>query len=151
MATDYQDVYDALLTRVRRDEDWDKLQDDDIYTDILEIMNSAIPLFLYPREDLRTRNDNTQQFTADLQEDTINVLAEFMYAQWIRRKVADTTTITQMFHSKDVQQYSQANHLAATKELAKDALKEARRMAADYQKIDANGSSVLDSGLVGET
>lgn len=151
MATDYVTVYNALLARVRRDEDWSNLTDDDVFADIHSLMTGAIPLFLYPRENLRVRDDTRQEFTADLKNDTVEQLAEYMFAKWIKRKVADTTTITQMFHSKDVQQYSQASHLKTTKEYAKEAMGEAEKLAFKYSKVTSTGTSALSEGLAGET
>lgn len=149
MSTPYETVYDRLLSRIRRDEDWDKLNTDDVIEDIVALMDDAIPLFLYPREDLTTRDDTLQEFTATLENDTTNVLAEFMFAMWVKRKSADTTTMSQMFHSNDLKMYSQANHLKEIQAFVLSSLAYAKKVEARYYKA-SDGSSLLSTGLAGE-
>ena len=150
MSTPYDTVYERLLSKIKRDEIWDAMQDDDVYDDLLDIMQDAIPRFKYPRESLTARDDDTEEFTNTLNDDTINVLADFMFAIWAKRKVADTMTISQQYHSNDVLFYSQSNHLKATDEYAKRMMYDAKMSEADYYKV-SDGSCLLSTGLVGST
>ena len=136
MPTPYSNIYDRLLSKIRRDEDWNQLDDGEVLTDIVQIMNEAIPLFLYPREDLKTRNDVLQEFAAILKDDTENTLTDFMFASWVKRKTADTTVMSQMFHSNDLKFYSQANQLDAMTKFASASLYNAKITESNYYKAD---------------
>jgi len=68
--------------------------------------------FKYPRISLEIEENsddpNTYQFTEDLTNDEIQLLALYMKHEWVKRCIASWENIRQLYADKD---FSQANHL----------------------------------------
>lgn len=118
MATPFLKVYDAFLARITADE-WTLEEELAIVErDWQELLKIAIFRFKYPRVDLKVEEvnpDNSDeqglkmyQFTADLTNDEIQLLALYMKHEWVKRCIASWENIRQLYADKD---FSQANHL----------------------------------------
>ena len=119
MATPFSKVYDAFLARITAYE-WTLEEELAIVErDWQELLNMGIFRFKYPRVDLSveeigfTTVDMGQlrqyQFTEDLTNDEIQLLALYMKHEWIKRCIASWENIRQLYtNDKD---FSAANHL----------------------------------------
>ena len=118
MATSFLKVYDAFLARITADE-WTLEEELAIVErDWQELLKMAIFRFKYPRVDLEivevepTIEDPSQlkiyEFSNDLTNDEIQILALYMKHEWIKRCIASWENIRQLYADKD---FSQANHL----------------------------------------
>lgn len=118
MATPFLTVYDAFLARITADE-WTLEEELAIVErDWQELLRMAIFRFKYPRVDLtieEAESDDERpgqlkmyQFTNDLTNDEVQLLALYMKHEWVKRCIASWENIRQLYSSKD---FSQANHL----------------------------------------
>lgn len=115
MATPFLKVYDAFLARITADE-WTLEEELAIVErDWQELLKMSVFRFKYPRVSLEfeeitsTNTDMPQyQFTDDLTNDEIQLLALYMKHEWIKRCIASWENIRQLYADKD---FSQANHL----------------------------------------
>ena len=118
MATSFFKVYDAFLARIVAD-DWTLEEDRAIVErDWRQLLKIAIFRFKYPRIKLDVEDTTMitptgreiiiNQFSNDLTNDQIQLLALYMKHQWIKRCVASWENIRQLYADKD---FSQANHL----------------------------------------
>ena len=115
MATPFLKVYDAFLARITADE-WTLEEELAIVErDWQELLKMAIFRFKYPRVDLTIEEINNPsdelhlyQFTNDLTNDEIQILALYMKHEWVKRCIASWENIRQLYADKD---FSQANHL----------------------------------------
>lgn len=119
MATPFLKVYDAFLARITADE-WTLEEELAIVErDWQELLKMAISRFKYPRKSLdfeevsADENDDSSQlkiyqFSDDLTNDEIQMLALYMKHEWIKRCVASWDHIGKLYTSKD---FSAANHL----------------------------------------
>ena len=119
MATPLSRVYDAFLARITADE-WTLEEELAIVErDWQELLRMGIFRFKYPRVDLSIEevgtvvNDLEQlrqyQFTEDLTNDEIQMLALYMKHEWVKRCIASWENIRQLYtNDKD---FSAANHL----------------------------------------
>lgn len=118
MATPFLTVYDAFLARITADE-WTLEEELAIVErDWQELLRMAIFRFKYPRVDLtieEAESDDKRpgqlkmyQFTNDLTNDEVQLLALYMKHEWVKRCIASWENIRQLYSSKD---FSQANHL----------------------------------------
>ena len=109
MATPFLKVYDAFLARITADE-WTLEEELAIVErDWQELLKMAIARFKYPRVSLdfeevsNTAEDAPQlkiyQFTSDLTNDEIQLLAVYMKHEWIKRCVASWEHIGQLYTS----------------------------------------------------
>lgn len=105
MATPLQKVYDAFLAKVEAD-DWMMNEYwDEVEKDWRQILDQAIFQFRYSRIPLE---HNDTEFENELTNDEIQVLANLMKLEWVRRCVATWDNLRQMYSNKD---FSQASFL----------------------------------------
>lgn len=112
MATSFVQVYDAFLARITADE-WTLEEELAIVErDWRQLLKMAIFRFKYPRVSLEieesTDENSVYQFTEDLTNDQIQLLALYMKHEWVKRCIASWENIRQLYADKD---FSQANHL----------------------------------------
>lgn len=99
MATPLSNVYEAFLAKVEEDE-W-ILNDDEsnhaaLERDFLNILNAAIVQFRYPRVSLDISIEDSA-FMDTLGNDEIQVLANLMKLEWVRRCIATWDNIRQLY------------------------------------------------------
>ena len=118
MATPLLKVYDAFLARITADE-WTLEEELAIVErDWQELLKMAIFRFKYPRVDLEIvevepiieepSQLKIYEFSNDLTNDEIQILALYMKHEWIKRCIASWENIRQLYADKD---FSHANHL----------------------------------------
>ena len=118
MATPLLKVYDAFLARITADE-WTLEEELAIVErDWQELLKMAIFRFKYPRIDLEIvevaplieapSQLKIYEFSNDLTNDEIQILALYMKHEWGKRSIASGENIRQLYADKD---FSQANHL----------------------------------------
>lgn len=117
MATPFLKVYDAFLARITADE-WTLEEELAIVErDWQELLKMAIERFKYPRVSLEIEevddSDSSapikiMQFTDELTNAEIQLLALYMKHEWVKRCIASWENIRQLYVDSD---YSQANHL----------------------------------------
>lgn len=107
MATPLLKVYDAFLARITADE-WTLEEELAIVErDWQELLRMAIFRFKYPRvnlelEEVGPESDNPHmlhayQFSGDLTNDEIQLLALYMKHEWVKRCIASWENIRQLY------------------------------------------------------
>lgn len=109
MATPLLKVYDAFLARITADQ-WTLEEELAIVErDWRQLLKMSIFRFKYPRVSLDIEEvDEMPQFTEDLTNNQIQLLALYMKHEWVKRCIASWQNIRQLYADKD---FSQANHL----------------------------------------
>ena len=142
MATPFLKVYDAFLARITADE-WTLEEELAIVErDWQELLKMAVARFKYPRvsldfEEVSAANEEegsqlkVYQFSGDLTNDEIQMLAVYMKHEWIKRCVASWEHIGQLYTSKD---FSAANHLDKLNDLEANVLREVQDQEDIYDK-----------------
>lgn len=128
MATPLQDVYDAFLSKIEAD-DWMLTEEENVVTeDWRMLLNAAIMQFRYPRVSLDYDKESAV-FTDDLGNDEIQILANLMKLEWIRRCISTWDNIRQLYSDKD---FSQANFLDKLNKTGEQVRDECRLMLDRY-------------------
>ena len=157
MATPFLKVYDAFLARITADE-WTLEEELAIVErDWQELLKMAIARFKYPRVSLDfeeasdAADDSSElkiyQFTADLSNDEIQLLAMYMKHEWIKRCVASWEHIGQLYTSKD---FSAANHLDKLNDLEYNVRKEVEEQQDIYDRSRGNAPADIFRQLAGK-
>ncbi len=156
MATPFLKVYDAFLARITADE-WTLEEELAIVErDWQELLKMAIARFKYPRvnldiEEVSQTDNDTQlaiyQFTNDLSNDEIQMLALYMKHEWIKRCIASWENIRQLYTSKD---FSQANHLDKLNDLERAVALEVRKNEGVYDRSRGNSPAQIFRRLAGK-
>ena len=156
MATPFLKVYDALLARITADE-WTLEEELAIVErDWQELLKMAIARFKYPRISLEieqideTENDSqlaVYQFTGDLTNDEIQMLAVYMKHEWVKRCIASWENIRQLYTSKD---FSQANHLDKLNDLESAVALEVHKQEGIYDRSRGKSPATIFRKLAGK-
>lgn len=133
MSTPLSKVYDAFLVK-QLDDEWDDWLIDDITKDLREILNGAIVWFKFPRVSLEI-NEVENAFVGDLTNQEIQVLANFMLVEWLRRTILSWENIKPLYEERD---FSQANFLNKLNETLINQEKYARRLEHQYYRVRNN-------------
>ena len=158
MATPFLKVYDAFLARITADE-WTLEEELAIVErDWQELLKMSIFRFKYPRVSLDIEEVPMEgqhnihelkiyQFSADLTNEEIQLLALYMKHEWIKRCIASWENIRQLYADKD---FSQANHLDKLNKLEAAVQKEVRRAEGVYDRSRAKRPADLFQKLAGK-
>ena len=151
MATPLREVYDAFLSKIEAD-DWmlSGIEGDSVSEEILKdwrmILNAAIMQFRYPRVSLDYDKESAV-FTDDLGNDEIQILANLMKLEWIRRCISTWDNIRQLYSDKD---FSQANFLDKLNKTGEQVRDECRLMLDRYGRSTNYKPSKLFGKLAGK-
>lgn len=149
MATPLQTIYNAFLAKVEAD-DWalTEMTEEGPSKDLLEdwgmILDAAIVQFRYPRVSLDYEGDS---FKEDLGNDEIQVLANLMKLEWIRRCIATWDNIRQLYSDKD---FSQANFLDKLNKTGEQVRDECRLLLDRYGRAENYKPNKLFKKLAGK-
>lgn len=134
MTTPFNTVYESFLSKI---EDYEILKE--INTNITfvnellyDFLKSAIPKFTYSTKDLSLRDDTLQEFSIDLSEIEIEILAILMVVEYLSPKIIRSENLEQYLGSKDLRQYSPANQLKESRELRESVKREANLLMVEY-------------------
>lgn len=149
MATPLQTIYDAFLAKVEAD-DWalTEMTEEGPSKDLLKdwgmILDAAIVQFRYPRVSLDYEGDS---FKEDLGNDEIQVLANLMKLEWVRRCIATWDNIRQLYSDKD---FSQANFLDKLNKTGEQVRDECRLLLDRYGRAENYKPNKLFKKLAGK-
>lgn len=146
MATPLQDVYNTFLSKIEAD-DWMLTEEENVVTeDWRMLLNAAIMQFRYPRVSLDYDKESAV-FTDDLGNDEIQILANLMKLEWIRRCISTWDNIRQLYSDKD---FSQANFLDKLNKTGEQVRDECRLMLDRYGRSTNYKPSKLFGKLAGK-
>lgn len=146
MATPLQTVYDAFLARIEAD-DWMLTEQYDVVSeDWRMLLNMAISQFRYPRVSL-DYDAEAKEFEETLNNDEIQILANLMKLEWVRRCIATWDNIRQLYSQKD---FSQANFLDKLNKTGSQIQDETRLMIDRYGRSDHYKPSKIFGKLAGK-
>ncbi len=127
--TAFQVVYDAFLAKILDDE-WAHWYEEDMQEDWKALLMGAITWFKFPRVSL-DYNEEEAAFTADLNNDEIQILATYMKCEWLNRTILTWENVKPLYEERD---FSQANLLSKFNETLAVEKKNGARLEAKYYR-----------------
>lgn len=128
MATSYDDIYNAFIFKVEAYKLMPLLSEDK--QKILTIYLTAACRKSYRRclkyVDLNDRDDTLQQFNVDLDDDLIDILAEYMVSEWLKPKLYSDELLESRLNTKDFTEFSGAKMVEQLRLLCSEAEQAAR-------------------------
>ena len=125
--TELSKVYDAFLAKMLDDE-WVNWEEEEMAEDWRAILDGAITWFKFPRVSLDIADDN---FTADLSNEEIQILASYMKCEWLNRTILTWENIKPLYEERD---FSQANLLDKFNQTLAAEKKNAARLESKYYR-----------------
>lgn len=127
MATPYENIYNRFTQKIT-DFNLADMDDYSLGEMLLGWLMSSIVRIRKCKNDLTKRNNETQEFEADLSDIEIELLAMGMVDAWLSQYLNSTENVLQFIGGKEEKYYSQANHIAELRALKDDNLKEMNRL-----------------------
>ena len=137
--TPYDKIYDAFLAKILEDEwaNWDEGDQEaaaeglaNMRQDLKAILDAAVPRFKFPRVPL-TCDDEAECFTADLNNEEIQILACYMKCEWLNRNILTWENVKPLYEERD---FSQANLLKEFNATLEKEKKNAKELEALYYR-----------------
>lgn len=110
MSTSYDVIYDRFLTKIT-DYEMADLLEDEIETQLLKYLRSAISDFKYAVKILSERDDLQLIFNNTLSDLEEEILAKFMIIHWLTPQILRLENVRNELGNKDFKLYSPANFL----------------------------------------
>ena len=110
MPTSYDVIYDRFLTKIT-DYEMAELLEDEIETQLLKYLRSAISDFKYAAKILSDRDDVQLIFNNTLSDLEEEILAKFMIIHWLTPQILRLENVRNELGNKDFKLYSPANFL----------------------------------------
>ena len=131
MATSYNKVYERFLSKIT---DFNLIEVDDYSFDnmMLGWLNTSIVRTRKCEHNLSLRDDETQEFTEDLSDVEVELLALGMVDAWVTPMINSTEITLQFLGGKEEKFYSQSQQLAALQNLKKENSLEMNRLHSYY-------------------
>ncbi len=131
MPTPYSEIDNMFLADIS--DDTFLIFDEEERAEILNnLRRKAVTRFRSCKKDLFDRNDVAEQFTADLTDEEILIVATAMRKFWLNDKIYDLRLLKQRMSTKDWKMTSQANHLLRLLDLKKVIDKDLDEMIVRY-------------------
>lgn len=148
MATTLETIYNRFLSKIRDDETWYGLSDEETELDLRALLDTAIVYFKYPLQSLEI-DENTVSFTVTLVGMEIEILALLMKEKWLDRIVHDIQNLRIEYQERGYELPSQANHLSKLQESLRMIRKEIKQLQFQYS-VSSGGTTPDFSGLAGK-
>lgn len=127
MATPYEDIYNRFLQKIK---DFNLAEfDDNSFDETMQSwLNSSIVRVRKCKHDLSLRDDSIQEFTEDLSDIEIELLALGMVDSWVTPMINSTELTLQFIGGKEEKYFSQSQHLAELRNIKKENSLEMNRL-----------------------
>jgi len=122
-------VYAAFTTKMLDDE-WASWTEEEMKTDWLELLKSAMTWFKFPRHDI-SLNADASAFTEDLTNDEVQILATRMKCEWLNRAILTWERVKPLYEERD---FSEANMIDKLNSLLHSEIKRAEKLEAKYYR-----------------
>lgn len=142
--TSFETVYNLFLSKIT-DDMYMELTEEDTKKMLRLLLNSAIPMFEFPRKPLTIHlpdEENPEEcFENDLTQEEANILATYMIVQWIGQQLASIENTRMKYSGSDFKFTSQANHIAKLQSMKKEYERMGFHLQRLYKrrKVDSNG------------
>ena len=144
MATSYSTIIDAFLAKVKA-YDLMLLYKDDRDDIINFYFRSACSQFYKKcRHNLSDREDTTQVFTEDLDEDEIDILSEIMIYKWLSPQMYNDELLKSRLNTKDFTEFSPAKLIEQIHSVYNSSKKNSKQLIIDYTYSHSNIGEITE-------
>jgi hypothetical protein len=142
MGTSYEVVFRSALAKIR-DFNLIELEDYVAEEELLEMMNTAILDFEYPRVNLKQKNDSTSEFDNVLDFDTIQLLGYLMAKAWLDLNIMNTDSLRTSMTPEEYKSSSKGLMLSSLDKINARYSDKVRQLKLAYSNRDENNKSKL--------
>ena len=138
--TTFTSIYESFYSKIT-DDMYMELTKEDTEALCLELLQSALPWFEFPRFNLYDYNLELEEYNIDLTIEEINILATYMVVEWLGQQLATVELVRMKYSGSDFKFTSQANHMHKLTNLQKEYERKGFHLQRLYKrrKVDKNG------------
>lgn len=135
MATPYSDIYEMFLNDIKDKKLISLLTPEDLGDVLVDYLHESADIYFNKCEkDLSDRDNELNQFNADLTNEEKRILAKGMKIKWLSSNfVANEQLLNARLTTKDYNIFSPANQLKVLMELEKESKRELKALIIKYQ------------------
>lgn len=137
MATSYEIIYKRFLQKIT-DFNLTEIDDYSLEEMLDGWLKSSIVRTRTMNSDLSKRDDEAQEFSEDLTDLDIEILALGMVNSWLDQYLNSTENVLQFIGGKEEKFYSQSNHILELRALRSDICREMERLYTYDTYIDSD-------------
>lgn len=141
MATSFDEMENFFLAGIT-DDMYLELTDQDTAAILDEILIAALPSFEFPKnKDILKYDLEKREFCADLTQEEMMIIRQYMIAEWIGYQLASIDNIRQKYSGSDFKFTSQASHIKQLVTLKEEYEKRGFHLQRLYcrRELDDNG------------
>ena len=137
MATPFKVLFDGVLDKMRSTGISD-ISEDEFDAILASYIRPAVVRFRACRQDLSKRNDELAVFEAELTDEEIEILVNFLYLEFLSANYINVPSLLrQSLVSRDYHAFSSANHLKGLMGLRDKVMRETRQMISVYSHMSS--------------
>lgn len=129
--TPYTHIYSSFLSKIN-DYNLAELDKEDLEEVLQDYLISALTKFTACKKDLSKRNDYEKVFEEVLDNQEIEIIANFMVVEWLNPSLNTLENLSQAMPHRDFRMSSQSTFLRELRLTKGEALKEANRLMTEY-------------------
>ena len=135
MGTPYKTIFDGVVDKMRSTGIAD-ITEDEFDEILMGYIRPATVRFRACRQDLSDRDDALAMFTAELTDEEVQILVNFVYTEFLSANYINVPSLLrQSLVSRDYHAFSSANHLKGLMDLRETVLRETRQMISLYSHM----------------
>ena len=138
--TAFTSIYDSFYSKIT-DDMYMELNKEETEALCLELLQSALHWFEFPRFNLYDYDLELEEYNIDLTIEEINILATYMVVEWLGQQLATVELVRMKYSGSDFKFTSQANHMHKLTNLQKEYERKGFHLQRLYKrrKVDKNG------------
>lgn len=144
LITPFSSIYNSFLSKIT-DDMYMELTPEDTNKLLLELLQSAIHKFEFPRVDLTNFTLELEQFNIQLSNEEINIISTYMVVEWLGQQLASVENVRMKYSGSDFKFTSQANHMQKILLLKSDYEREGFHLQRLYKRRRADEKGIMRS------
>lgn len=138
--TTFTSIYEVFYSKIT-DDMYMELSKEETEALCLELLESSLHWFEFPRFNLYDYNLDLEEYNIDLTKEEMNIIATYMVVEWLGQQLATIELVRMKYSGSDFKFTSQANHMHKLTNLQKEYERKGFHLQRLYKrrKLDKNG------------
>lgn len=137
-------IYDTFLTKIT-DDMYMELTQEETYNMTFDLFKSALHWFEFPRFDIYSYSEELEEYSIDLTQEEINIIATYMIVEWLSQQLATIELVRMKYSGTDFKFTSQANHMHKLTNLRKEYERIGLHLQRLYKRRKADKNGIMKS------
>lgn len=144
--TELSTIYEAFLNKIT-DDMYLEIDQNETYNILFDLFQNALPWFEFPRFDLYSYSEEIAEYSCDLTQEEINIIATYMIVEWLGQQLASVELTRMKYSGSDFKFTSQANHMHKLMNLKKEYERKGFHLQRLYKRRRADANGVMRSSF----